>query len=84
MSLERDENYVPRTRSYYKLPAENKATLQDYDTVFEDMPIATLGRMLLMQAFGMQCYLTRNSMGSPMYPPGTSVCRFSSGTLICP
>lgn len=74
MSLERDENFVPRTRTHYNLPAEPKATLRDYHELFEDMPIFTLGRIIFMQALGMQFYLMRNSMGSPMYPPGTNVC----------
>lgn len=84
MSLERDENFVPRTRSDYQLPAENKATLKDYHDIFEDMPIVSLARMLFMQALGMQFYLMRNSMGSPMYPPGTNVCLVSPRTLTYP
>ncbi|KXN88413.1 Delta(12) fatty acid desaturase [Leucoagaricus sp. SymC.cos] len=72
MSMERDENYIPRTRSDYKLPPQGKAQAMDYEEIFEEMPLFTLGRMVLMQLLGMQSYLLRNSMGSPMYPPGTN------------
>lgn len=71
--MERDENYVPRTRSDYKLPPQEKARAMDYEEIFEEMPLFTLGRMVLMQLLGMQAYLLRNSMGSPMYPSGTNV-----------
>jgi omega-6 fatty acid desaturase (delta-12 desaturase) len=74
MSMEREENYVPRTRSDYKLPPLHKVRKIDYEDIFEEMPLLTLGRMVLMQILGMQSYLLRNSMGSPMYPPGTNVC----------
>ncbi|KAJ3567933.1 hypothetical protein NP233_g6047 [Leucocoprinus birnbaumii] len=72
MSMERDENYVPRTRSEYNLPPQGKAQPMDYEEIFEEMPLFTLGRMVLMQLLGMQSYLLHNSMGSPMYPPGTN------------
>jgi len=70
--MEREENYVPRTRSGYKLPPQAKMRTIDYEEIFEEMPLLTLGRMVLMQLLGMQSYLLRNSMGSPMYPPGTN------------
>jgi len=73
MSMERDENYVPRTRSDYKLPPQGQAQPTDYAEIFEEMPLFILGRMILMQLLGMQSYLLRNSMGLPMYPPGTNV-----------
>lgn len=47
--MERDENYVPYTRSSYKLPDEKTATKQDYDEIFEETPIYTLYRMFIMQ-----------------------------------
>ena len=73
MSMERDENYVPRIRSDYKLPPRGQAQPIDYEEIFEEMPLFTLGRMVLMQLLGMQSYLLRNSMGLPSYPPGTNV-----------
>lgn len=81
MSMEREENYVPRTRSDYKLQPQEKMRTMDYEEVFEDMPLLTLGRMVLMQLLGMQSYLLQNSMGSPMYPPGTNVRNCPHSTL---
>lgn len=72
MSVERDENYVPRTRRDYGLPSESIATPADYHEIFEETPIYTLLRMLFMQAVGWQYYLCSNAMGSPRYPPGTN------------
>jgi len=74
MSIERDENYVPRTRSDYKLPPASSAHITDYHDIFEETPIYTLVRMIIMQALGWQFYLVTNAMGSPMYPAGTNVC----------
>ena len=49
-SMERDENYVPHLRSHYKLPPQERARYADYAEVFEETPIMTLFRMLVMQA----------------------------------
>ena len=73
MSLERDENFVPRTRSDYGLPPEHVAHFSDYHDLFEETPIYTVCRMLFMQLIGWQCYLLTNVMGNPMYPPRTNV-----------
>jgi len=73
MAIERDENFVPRTRTDYNLPPETSAHLADYHEIFEDTPIYTLARMIFMQALGWQFYLVTNAMGSPMYPPWTNV-----------
>lgn len=72
-SVERDENYVPRTRTDYGLPSAHKAQARDYHEIFEETPIYTLLRMLAMQALGWQFYLFTNAMGSPSYPKGTNV-----------
>ncbi|CAK5267632.1 unnamed protein product [Mycena citricolor] len=72
MSLERDENYIPRTRQGYHLPDESVATLDDYHDIFDDTPIYTLARMLFMQVVGWPMYLLTNVMGSPRHPPGTN------------
>ncbi|KAG6828272.1 hypothetical protein H0H92_008579 [Tricholoma furcatifolium] len=72
MSVERDENYVPRTRSDYNLPPEAVAHVVDYHDIFEETPIYTVAKMLIMQSFGWQYYLLKNVMGSPKYPPGTN------------
>ncbi|KAI0080451.1 hypothetical protein K474DRAFT_256833 [Panus rudis PR-1116 ss-1] len=71
-SIERDENYVPHQRSHYKLPPDHQIHRMDYMEVFDDTPIFTLGRLIVMQVFGWWLYLGYNAMGSPMYPQGTN------------
>lgn len=71
-SIERDENYVPYTRSEFNLPLAGEATQRDYAEIFEETPIYTLGRMLVMQTFGWWIYLMKNTMGNKKYPPGTN------------
>ena len=73
MSIERDENFVPRTRTDYGFPSESLATFSDYHDIFEETPVYTLIRMAFMQILGWQYYLLTNVMGSPMYPSGTNV-----------
>ncbi|KAJ7504425.1 delta-12 fatty acid desaturase [Mycena galericulata] len=72
MSIERDENYVPRTRKDYGLPAESLAKLCDYHEIFEDTPIYTLLRIVIMQIFGWPMYLFTNALGSPRHPRFTN------------
>ncbi|KAG6888640.1 hypothetical protein C0992_007957, partial [Termitomyces sp. T32_za158] len=72
MSVERDENFVPRTRTEYGLPPENIAHVNDYHEIFEETPIYTLLRMLFMQALGWQYYLLTNALGNQMYPSWTN------------
>ncbi|KAJ7180619.1 delta-12 fatty acid desaturase [Mycena filopes] len=72
MSIERDENYVPRTRTDYALPPESTAALNDYHEIFEDAPLYTLLRILIMQLFGWPLYLFTNALGSPRHPRGTN------------
>lgn len=64
---------MPRTRSDYGLPPEKECQKLDYREIFEDTPLFTLGRMVLMQLLGWQAYLVCNALGSPMYPSGTNV-----------
>ncbi|KAL0570122.1 hypothetical protein V5O48_011838 [Marasmius crinis-equi] len=72
VSLERDVNYVPPTRSDFKLPPEPIAHPRDYQDILEETPIYTFYRMFLMQTLGLMAYLAFNTRGSPRYPPGTS------------
>lgn len=72
MSVERDENFVPRTRNDYNLPSKNIAQVNDYHEVFEEAPFYTLLRIIFMQAVGWQWYLFTNAMGNPAYPDGTN------------
>ncbi|KAI0937592.1 hypothetical protein AcV5_000391 [Taiwanofungus camphoratus] len=71
-SIERDENYVPYERDYYKLPPRENATTADYLEVLDETPILTLARMLVMQGAGWWLYITTNAMGSKRYPKGTN------------
>ncbi|KZT40976.1 hypothetical protein SISSUDRAFT_1113206 [Sistotremastrum suecicum HHB10207 ss-3] len=70
--MDKDEIYVPYVRQDFKLPPEQVATKRDYMEVFEEAPIVALARLIIMQTLGYQLYLTLNTMGSPMYPPGTN------------
>ncbi|THH18379.1 hypothetical protein EW146_g2583 [Bondarzewia mesenterica] len=71
-SIERDENYVPRTRTYFGLPDPSSAHIVHYRDIFEETPLYTLIRMLIMQTFGWQSYLLFNTLGSLRYPRGTN------------
>lgn len=70
--IERDENYIPHYRRDYNLPPREKAKKADYAEVFEETPIWTLARVLIMQGLGWWLYLSQNTLGSKMYPPGTN------------
>ncbi|KAJ6576542.1 hypothetical protein DFH09DRAFT_363057 [Mycena vulgaris] len=72
MSIEDDENYVPRTRSDFGLPPAGRAHMTDSHDIFEETPVYSLLRLILMQAVGLQAYLMVNALGSPKYPPGTN------------
>lgn len=73
MSVELDENYVPRTRSEYNLPKIEIVKINDYHEIFEEAPIYTLLRMLIMQTVGWQFYLFTNAMGNQKYSAGANV-----------
>lgn len=47
--MERDENYVPYTRTAYNLPDTKPATKIDYGEAFEETPIATTYRLFIQQ-----------------------------------
>lgn len=48
--MENEENYVPYTRTKCKLPDEKVATKIDYSEIFDETPIYTLCRIIVMQA----------------------------------
>lgn len=54
--MENDENYVPYTRSKYKLPDEKFATKVDYLEIFEETPIYTFYRIFVMQALSVRLF----------------------------
>ncbi|KAF9060335.1 delta-12 fatty acid desaturase [Rhodocollybia butyracea] len=72
VSVERDENYVPPTRSHFGLPPEKIANATDYHDIFEETPVYTFFRIIAMQVLGLACYLFFNHKGSPRYPQGTN------------
>ncbi len=47
--MERDENYVPYTRTAYNLPDKKSAKRMDYSEAFEETPITTVCRLLIQQ-----------------------------------
>lgn len=59
---QRDENYVPYTRSEYNLPPASKAKRTDYAEAFEETPIYTLVRVMIMQGMGWWLYLRYGSV----------------------
>ncbi|KZV76590.1 delta-12 fatty acid desaturase protein [Peniophora sp. CONT] len=71
-SIERDENYVPYHRDDFGLPPKKEARRADYAEVFEETPLFTLLRVLIMQGMGWWLYLSQNTLGAKMYPPGTN------------
>ncbi|KAH8093959.1 fatty acid desaturase-domain-containing protein [Cristinia sonorae] len=71
-SIEKDENWVPRTREMYNLPPEEKASEMDYEDLFGDTPIYTLGRLIAQQVLGWPAYLIDNTLGNPVYPRWTN------------
>jgi hypothetical protein len=48
-SIERDEVYVPHTRSDMGLPPQDEAQESDYAHALEEAPLMTLLRLLIMQ-----------------------------------
>lgn len=72
-SMERDENYVPMTRSQLKMAPANEMRRSHYAKLFEETPLVSLIRLIGFQLAGIQVYLTFNVLGSPQWPSGTNV-----------
>ncbi|KAJ7164341.1 fatty acid desaturase-domain-containing protein [Mycena filopes] len=70
--LDRDETYLPPTRSDLHLPALGVATPTDYMDALGETPAFTLFRLLVRQFLGFQLYLLHNRKGNRRYPPWTS------------
>lgn len=86
--MEKDENYVPYERQDWGLKDEGLCEAFSYAEVFEETPIFTFGKMMVMQVrvmtflltlllikiqfLGWWAYLGFNTRGSKMYPPGTN------------
>lgn len=54
-SMERDETWVPVTRSEMGLPPAHEKI--DYEEYFGDTPLWTLGVLVFRQAIAFPCYL---------------------------
>lgn len=70
-SMERDEVYVPKTRSDLGLPKETEGKI-DYEEFFGDTPIYTLYMLLRQQFLAFPAYLLFNVSGQKNYPKWTN------------
>ncbi|KAF9453347.1 delta 12 fatty acid epoxygenase [Macrolepiota fuliginosa MF-IS2] len=70
-SMERDEVYVPKTRTDLGLRREGDPKL-DYDEIFGDTPIYTLFMLIRQQLLAFPAYLLFNVSGQKTYPKWTN------------
>ncbi|KZT74047.1 hypothetical protein DAEQUDRAFT_682821 [Daedalea quercina L-15889] len=70
-SMERDEVYVPKTRSDLGIPNENEVEF-DYEDYFGDTPIYTLLMLIRQQLLAFPAYLFFNVSGQKNYPKWTN------------
>ncbi|KAG9222241.1 hypothetical protein CCMSSC00406_0006538 [Pleurotus cornucopiae] len=72
-SMERDEVYVPKTRSDLGIPLDDNGPV-DYEEYFGDTPIYTLYMLIRQQVLAFPAYLLRvfNVSGQKTYPKGTN------------
>ncbi|OBZ66909.1 Delta(12) fatty acid desaturase [Grifola frondosa] len=71
-SMERDEVYVPKTRSDLGIPPESEGSTIDYDEYFGDTPIYTLFMLVRQQLLAFPAYLIYNVSGQKDYPKWTN------------
>jgi len=72
-SMERDEVYVPKTRSDLGLPKEeHTGQAIDYDEILGDTPIYTLYMLVRQQVLAFPAYLLWNASGQKNYPKWTN------------
>ena len=58
-SMEKDEVYVPRTRSEYNIPlSSQEGEGIDYDEYLGDAPLYTLFRLIIQQPIAFPAYLS--------------------------
>ncbi|KAF8883956.1 fatty acid desaturase-domain-containing protein [Infundibulicybe gibba] len=69
-SMERDEVYVPKTRSDLGLPAHHEGL--DYEELLGDTPIYTLYMLIRQQVLAFPAYLLFNVSGQKTYPKWTN------------
>ncbi|KAA1474449.1 hypothetical protein DENSPDRAFT_824363 [Dentipellis sp. KUC8613] len=70
-SMERDEVYVPKTRSDLGIPQDIGQPI-DYEEYFGDTPLYTLFMLVRQQLLAFPSYLLFNVSGQKSYPPGTN------------
>ncbi|CDO78053.1 hypothetical protein BN946_scf184616.g2 [Trametes cinnabarina] len=78
-SMERDEVYVPKTRSDLGIPPESEGKI-DYDEYFGDTPIYTLFTLIRQQLLAFPAYLLFNVSGQKTYPKWTN--HFDPGSVL--
>ncbi|EMD32299.1 hypothetical protein CERSUDRAFT_58880 [Gelatoporia subvermispora B] len=71
-SMERDEVYVPKTRSDLCIPDEHQEHPIDYEEYFGDTPIYTLYMLIRQQVVAFPAYLLYNVSGQKSYPKWTN------------
>ncbi|TRM66555.1 fatty acid desaturase-domain-containing protein [Schizophyllum amplum] len=71
-SMERDEVYVPRTRTDLGLPPASEAHPVDYEEILGDTPLYTLFMLVRQQVLAFPAYLLFNVSGQKSYPEGTN------------
>ena len=79
--MEKDEVYVPKTRSDLGLPKEESGKHIDYDELLGDTPIYTLYMLLRQQLLAFPAYLLFNVSGQKNYPKWTN--HFDREYLAC-
>ncbi|KAF8513735.1 linoleoyl phosphatidylcholine delta-12 acetylenase [Hysterangium stoloniferum] len=70
-SMEKDEVYIPKTRSELGIPQEGNDPI-DYEEFFGDTPIYTLFMLIRQQLLAFPAYLLFNVSGQKNYPKGTN------------
>lgn len=70
-NMNRDEVFVPRTKSYHGLQGKPSTPAWVADSVFEDTPLYHLWNVVAQSLFGWPLYLYRNASG-PKYSRGAS------------
>ncbi|EPQ51967.1 hypothetical protein GLOTRDRAFT_48276 [Gloeophyllum trabeum ATCC 11539] len=71
-SMERDEVYVPKTRSDLGIPQEDDKHVIDYDEYLGDTPIYTMYMLIRQQLLAFPAYLLFNVSGQKDYPKWTN------------
>ncbi|KZS96677.1 linoleoyl phosphatidylcholine delta-12 acetylenase [Sistotremastrum niveocremeum HHB9708] len=71
-SMEKDEVYVPKTRSDLNLPHEEPGKEIDYEHYLGDTPLYTLYMLVRQQVLAFPAYLLFNVSGQKNYPKWTN------------